>query len=120
MDEEGFDWEHDCLQLAATEIDFVMEIAKQAEPSLSYDTIRENIKTNNISLSVENLTAELNHYIKSCGDNYRLLFFIDEISMFIGGKRQLLLQLQQIVVRIQEDCSGKVWLGRKIAVVRCG
>jgi hypothetical protein len=111
MDEEGFDWEHDCLQLAATEIDFVMEIAKQAEPSLSYDTIRENIKTNNISLSVENLTAELNHYIKSCGDNYRLLFFIDEISMFIGGKRQLLLQLQQIVVRIQEDCSGKVWLG---------
>ena len=111
MDEEGFDWEHDCLQLAATEIDFVMEIAKQAEPSLSYDTIRENIKTNNISLSVENLTAELNHYIKSRGDNYRLLFFIDEISMFIGGKRQLLLQLQQIVVRIQEDCSGKVWLG---------
>ena len=111
MDEEGFDWEHDCLQLAATEIDFVMEIAKQVEPSLSYDTIRENIKKSNISLSVENLTAELNNYIRTRGDNYRLLFFIDEISMFIGGKRQLLLQLQQIVVRIQEDCNGKVWLG---------
>ena len=111
MDDEGFEWEHDCLQLAATEIDFVMEIAKQAEPSLSYDAIRENIKTNNISLSVENLTRELNNYIKKLGDNYRLLFFIDEISMFIGGKRQLLLQLQQIVVRIQEDCGGKVWLG---------
>ena len=111
MDDEGFDWEHDCLQLAATEIDFVMEIAKQVEPSLSYDTIRENIKKSNISLSVENLTRELNNYIRTRGDNYRLLFFIDEISMFIGGKRQLLLQLQQIVVRIQEDCNGKVWLG---------
>ena len=111
MEDEGFEWEHDCLQLAATEIDLVMEVARQAEPSLSYDTIRENIKKSNISLSVENLTAELNSYIKSRGDNYRLLFFIDEISMFIGGKRQLLLQLQQIVVRIQEDCNGKVWLG---------
>ena len=111
MEEEGFEWEHDCLQLAATEIDLVMEVAKGVEPSLSYDSIRENIKTNNISLSVENLTQELNNYIRSRGDNYRLLFFIDEISMFIGGKRQLLLQLQQIVVRIQEDCNGKVWLG---------
>lgn len=111
MEEEGFEWEYDCLQLAATEIDLVMEVAKRVEPSLSYDSIRENIKQNNIALSVENLTAELNSYIKSRGDNYRLLFFIDEISMFIGGKRQLLLQLQQIVVRIQEDCSGKVWLG---------
>lgn len=109
--DEGFEWEHDCLQLAATELDFLMEIAKQAEPSLSYDTIREYIKKSNISLSVENLTAELNSYIKSRGDNYRLLFFIDEVSMFVGGKRQLLLQLQQIVVRIQEDCNGRVWLG---------
>lgn len=111
MDDEGFEWEHDCLQLAATELDFVMEVAKQVEPDLTYDSIRENIKTNNISLSVENLTAELNKYLKTRGDNYRLLFFIDEISMFIGGKRQLLLQLQQIVVRIQEDCKGRVWLG---------
>ena len=111
MEDEGFEWEHDCLQLAATELDLVMEIAKQAEPDLTYDSIRENIKKSNISLSVENLTRELNNYIKSRGDNYRLLFFIDEISMFVGGKRQLLLQLQQIVVRIQEDCNGKVWLG---------
>lgn len=111
MDEEGFDWENDCLQLASTELDFVMEIAREAEPGLSYDSIRENIKTSNISLSVENLTQELNSYLRSQGDNYYLLFFIDEVSMFVGGKRQLLLQLQQIVVRIQEDCKGKVWLG---------
>lgn len=111
MDDEGFDWDKDCLQLASTELDFVMEIAKQAEPSLSYDAIRENIAKNNISLSVENLTAELNRYLQTKDDKYYLLFFIDEISMFIGGRRQLLLQLQQIVVRIQEDCNGRVWLG---------
>ena len=111
MDEEGFDWDKDCLQLASTELDFVMEIASQVEPSLSYDAIRENIAKSNISLSVENLTAELNRYLQTKGENYYLLFFIDEVSMFIGGKRQLLLQLQQIVVRIQEDCSGRVWVG---------
>ena len=111
MDDEGFDWDKDCLQLASTELDFVMEIASQVEPSLSYDAIRENIAKSNISLSVENLTAELNRYLQTKGENYYLLFFIDEVSMFIGGKRQLLLQLQQIVVRIQEDCSGRVWVG---------
>jgi len=112
MDEEqGFDWDIDCLQLAATELDLVLEVAKQVEPSLSYDSIRENIKKSNIALSVENLTAELNRYLQTQDKNYYLLFFIDEVSMFIGGKRQLLLQLQQIVVRIQEDCHGRVWLG---------
>jgi len=111
MDEEGFDWEKESQQLATTELDYVMEIAAQAEPSLSYDIIRDNIAKNNISLSVENLTKELNAYVQTRGEDYRLLFFIDEVSMFVGGKRQLLLQLQQIVVRIQEDCNGRVWVG---------
>ena len=111
MEEEGHDWMVKGNELVNTEIDMVLDLAKEVVPSLSTDIIRERIANNDINLSVESFTSELKAYIDGKDDNYRLLFFIDEVSQFIGDRQELLLQLQQICTRLQEDCKGKVWVG---------
>lgn len=106
MDEEGFTWSQDAEQLAFTELDFTLEIAKEVEPSLSYDVIRKKILDNDFDPSVENFVKSLNNYLSTKDDNYRLIFFIDEVSQFVGSNSQLLLQLQQLSV----NSKDRLWL----------
>lgn len=108
--EDGFDWSSQAETLAITELDYVMEKAAEVA-NFSTDTIRKNIADNAIDATPEKLSLELKSYVANKGDNYRLLFFIDEVSQFIGSRQELLLQFQQIVTTIAKDCSKKVWVG---------
>lgn len=105
------DWDKQALTLITAEIDMVMNKAAEVAPSLSTDVIRKRIYDNDIDATPERLSAELKNYISSKGENYRLLFFIDEVSQFIGSRQQLLLQLQQIVSTLATECDKKVWVG---------
>lgn len=111
IEEEGFDWNEDAEALANTELDLVMEAAKAVAPELSVDVIRTRIAENNPNLSVESFCKEVKDYLKGKDEKYRLIFFIDEVSQFIGGRKELLLQLQQIVTTINEASDGRVWVG---------
>lgn len=111
IDEEGFEWSEDAEALANTELDLVMDAAKKVAPELSVDVIRKRIAENNPNLSVESFCEEVKDYLKDKNDKYRLIFFIDEVSQFIGGRKELLLQLQQIVTTINEVSDGRVWVG---------
>jgi hypothetical protein len=62
-------------------------------------------------VSVESFAAEMKEYIDAKNNrNFRLLFFVDEVSQFIGQHRDLLLQLQSLVKRLDEVCESKVWI----------
>ena len=111
IDDEGFDWMTDAQDLANTELDMVMDAAKSVAPELSTDVIRQRVAEDNPNLSVESLCAEIKEYLHDKDDKYRLIFFIDEVSQFIGDKKELLLQLQQIVTSINEISDGRVWVG---------
>ena len=108
--EDGFNWDADAETLAITELDYVMEKVAQVS-SFSTDVIREQIKRNAVDATPEKLSEELKRHISAKGENYRLLFFIDEVSQFIGSRKELLLQLQQIVSTLAIDCDKKVWVG---------
>ncbi len=108
--EDGFDWEKDAESLAITELDYVMEKAAQVA-DFSIDVMRPKIAKDSLDATPERLSEELKRYVEFKGDNYRLIFFIDEVSQFIGSRQQLLLQLQQIVTTIAKDCNKKVWVG---------
>ncbi len=110
MADDGFDWDTQAETLAITELDYVLEKAAEVTP-LSIDVIREQIAGRAFDATPEKLSLELKSYVASKGDNYRLLFFIDEVSQFIGARQELLLQLQQIVTTLAKDCSKKVWVG---------
>lgn len=108
--EDGFDWDTQAETLAITELDYVLEKASEVTP-LSIDVIRDQIARVGIDATPEKLSLEIGSYIRSKGDNYRLIFFIDEVSQFIGSRQELLLQLQQIVTKFSEDTGRKVWVG---------
>lgn len=111
LDEDfGWDWKEDASELANTELDTILDLAKDIVPSLSIDVIRERIKKNDFPLSVENFMKELKQYVSSKPEKYRLVFFADEISQFIDNNGALLLQLQQLVSDLNEACNGKVWI----------
>lgn len=111
IDEMGFTWEDECIALATTELDMILEIGKELVPTLSIDTIRNSIANGNINnLSVEAFVTELKLFINRQPDNYRLIFLADEISQFIDNRPGLLLQLQQIVSDINEPCDSKAWV----------
>ncbi len=108
--EDGFNWAKDADTLAVTDLDYVLGKAAEVA-TLSTDVIREKIATNALDATPEKLSLELKSYVASKGDNYRLLFFIDEVSQFIGSRQELILQFQQIVTTIAQDCDKKVWVG---------
>ena len=109
-EQENQDWDTQAQILAITELDKVLEIASSLTP-LSTDVIRKQIADNTVDPTPETLSLELKSYLAGKGENYRILFFIDEVSQFIGSNKQLLLQLQQIVTTLASDCGKKAWVG---------
>ncbi len=107
----GYDWQRNLSVLASSKLDLTLDMAHEVDPSLSIDVIRENIKRNNVNVSVDAFAQEVKEYIVSKGNkDYRLLFLIDEMSQFIGEHRESLLQLQSLVERLHTVCQSQVWI----------
>ena len=108
--EDGFDWDTQAVELATTELDYILEKGKELVPTMSIDIIRRKIEQDSIMLSVETFMAELKEYLADKGDNYRLIFMADEVSQFIDKRKGLLLQLQEIVTNMHNTTEDKIWL----------
>ena len=108
---KGYDWERNISRFAAGRLDLALQMAKEIDPTLSTDVIRTKIMNNDVSVSVESFAAEMKEYIDSKQNrNFRILFFIDEVSQFIGEHRDLILQLQSLVKRLEEVCESRCWI----------
>lgn len=92
------------------DLDRILDIAKELMPGKSYDVVRNDIKNRTMEVGIESFCSELEDYIKSKGDDYRLVFCVDEVSQFIDNRRELLLQLQGLITKFDEVCGNKVWV----------
>lgn len=110
LSDEGFDWERDAAELANTELDFVLDVYKQVMPSATIEAVRREVLKDSIDISPANFCRELSKYVQEKGDSYRLVFMLDEVSLFIDNRKWLLLQLQEIVTGLHNACGDKVWL----------
>lgn len=111
VQQQGYNWENNIARFSGGRLDRALEMAQHVAPGLSIDVIRERISKNQVDVSVESFAKELKEYIDKKQDrNYRILFFVDEVSQFIGTHRDLLLQLQSLVKRLDEVCESKVWI----------
>lgn len=52
----------------------------------------------------------VNEYIESKGENYRLIFMVDEMGQYIGDNTSLMLNLQTITEELGNVCKGKAWI----------
>lgn len=109
--DKGYDWERNISKFAAGRLDLALRMAQEVDPALSIDVIRQRILNNEVNISVDAFAAELKEYLDSKNNrNSRVLFFVDEVSQFIGEHSDLILQLQSLVKRIDEVCESKVWI----------
>ena len=109
-EEQGYNWETDAAEVAIMELDTVLEIYHRVMPSVTIDAVRNAILNNQVDISPVNFCAELNKHLQKKGDNYRLVFMLDEVSQFIDNRRWLLLQLQEIVTGMHTSCGNRAWL----------
>jgi len=108
---KGYDWERNISRFAAGRLDLALQMAKEVDPALAIDVIRERILRNDVNVSVEAFAAEMKEYLDHKKNrNFRIMFFVDEVSQFIGEHRNLLLQLQSLVKRLDEVCESQVWI----------
>src|SRR5574344_148606 len=108
---KGYDWERNISRFAAGRLDLALQMAKEVDPALAIDVIRERILKNDVNVSVEAFASEMKEYLDNKNNrNFRIMFFVDEVSQFIGEHRDLLLQLQSLVKRLDEVCESQVWI----------
>lgn len=109
LEELNIDWE-DALSSYLSDPDTIFEVAKEFVPTLNVDAIRNRIDNNDLDASVSNFCDVISKFIKTKADNYRLLFFADEASQYIDGRKNVLLQLQQLAATLETKCGDKVWI----------
>ncbi len=103
-------WTRDAGLYVNTELDLVLETAKEVLPSLSIDAIRNAIVNDTMNVSVESFATEMSRYAEDKGEDFRLLFLVDEVSQFIDSRKGLLLQLQEVATELNNKCKGSVWV----------
>lgn len=110
--ELGFNWETDSSQVASFQLESVLEIAKKVCPDLDIVSLHSklsNPESYKVGINAV-LIPEFKEYLKGKDKDYRLLFLVDEVSQYVGSNKEILLNFQNIIERISEDCNNQVWI----------
>lgn len=62
------------------------------------------------NISIGQFAREVQEYIESKGDNFHLVFLVDEIGQYIGDNSELMLSLQTVAEDLGVYCKGKAWV----------
>lgn len=61
-------------------------------------------------LSIEDFAEQVNVYIQSKGDTFRLNFFVDEVGQYIADNVKLMTNLQTVAESLATKCKGRSWV----------
>jgi hypothetical protein len=108
----GFNWDTDAAQVASFQLQDVLDIAKSIYPSLDIVSLHAklaNPESFKIGINAT-LIPELQAYLSAKDKDYRLLFLVDEVSQYVGSNKEILLNFQNIIERVSQDCNNQVWI----------
>ncbi|WP_271393637.1 BREX system P-loop protein BrxC [Aequorivita sinensis] len=108
----GFNWDRDAATVAAFQLQDVLEIAKKLIPEIDIVSLHaklSNPESFKIGINAT-LIPELQDFIKQKDKDYRLLFLVDEVSQYVGTNKEILLNFQNIIERVSDDCNNQVWI----------
>ncbi len=111
--ELGYDWtSEDAADIGSFELESVLKVAKSLVPEM--DTVSLYSKLTNpdqVAIGINaTLIPQLKGYLAAKPPNYRLVFLVDEVSQYIGAKKDILLNFQNIIERVSEECNNQVWI----------
>ncbi len=61
-------------------------------------------------LSIEDYAEQVNAYVESKGDKFRLNFFVDEVGQYVDGNVKLMTNLQTVAESLATKCKGRSWV----------
>ncbi|MDR2832662.1 MAG: BREX system P-loop protein BrxC, partial [Streptococcaceae bacterium] len=96
-----FDWITDDIKEAVIQIGFLSE---EAITNVLEKAARE------FSISIEDFAKRVKEYLKTKGSDHHIAFMVDEVGQYIGGNRDLTLQLQTVVEDLGRECEGRAWV----------
>lgn len=108
----GFDWVENAAQIASFALSSILTIAKELIPEMDIESLAtklSNPETYKVSVA-GSLIPEFKDFLKGKEPGFRLIFLVDEVSQYIGKKRELLGNLQSIIERVSDDCNGQIWI----------
>lgn len=96
-----FSWIQDEIKEALLKINFMSESA--------IDNFFER-SSGEYSISIDEFAQRVNEYIEKKDEPHRVAFLIDEVGQYIGGNRDLTLNLQTVVEDLGRITNGKAWV----------
>lgn len=108
----GFNWDTDAATVAAFQLSDVLEIAKKLLPEIDVVSLHSKLSNpDSFKIGINaTLIPELQAFLKEKDKDYRLLFLVDEVSQYIGTNKEILLNFQNIIERVSDDCNNQVWI----------
>lgn len=108
----GFNWDRDAATVAAFQLQDVLDIAKKLIPEIDTVSLHSKLSNpENFKVGINaTLIPELQEFIKGKDKDYRLLFLVDEVSQYVGTNKEILLNFQNIIERVSDDCNNQVWI----------
>lgn len=108
----GFNWDRDAATVAAFQLQDVLDIAKKLIPEIDTVSLHSKLSNpENFKVGINaTLIPELQDFIKGKDKDYRLLFLVDEVSQYVGTNKEILLNFQNIIERVSDDCNNQVWI----------
>ncbi|UZE94434.1 BREX system P-loop protein BrxC [Alkalimarinus alittae] len=61
-------------------------------------------------LSIEDFAEQVNDYVESKDDTFRLNFFVDEVGQYIADNIKLMTNLQTVAESLATKCKGRSWV----------
>lgn len=106
----GFEWEsrRNAFFLDRKYVAEAIAITMNIPTEDALDYIENSVV--NYSVDIETFAKEVKEYVQSKGDNFHLIFLVDEIGQYIGNNGSLMLNLQTITEKLSSECRGKAWV----------
>ena len=107
-DKTGEKWEEEALMAVDFHLDAVLDAAVTVS-SLDEESTRKAL-LRDVEVSTDEFVDEIETYLEEQPDTFRLVFLVDEVSQFMSGNENMLLDLQTIVEQIGTRCKDQVWV----------
>lgn len=96
-----FDFIQDTVVDVLVDMDFMSESAARNWCEKAYEPYQ---------ISIEDFAKRVKAYINAKGNNYHVVFLVDEIGQYIGEDSKLMLNLQTVTEELGKECQGKAWV----------
>lgn len=104
----GDDWDVDANDAVDWMLGDVLEVASSVA-DIDIASTREALQRK-ASVTTEEFVDELEKYLATKPEQYRLVYLVDEVSQYMQGEPNLLVDLQTIVEEIGDRIGDKMWV----------